>query len=426
MGSKSKKLFDEARKIIPSGVNSPVRFFKPYPFFVNKSKGGTIWDEDGRHYIDYCNGYGALLLGHARREIISAVSSQLKKGTLYTIPTALEIELSKLIRKNFPSMNKVRLVNTGAEATMTAIRLARGFTKKKKIIKFEGCYHGAYSSVLVQAGSGSAHIGISDSEGGLKEISKNTLVVPYNDSHTLEQVLSKNKDVAGLIIEPVLANMGLILPEKNFLSDVRKITKQHDVPLIFDEVVTGFRVSNGGAQKTFKIKPDITTLGKALGNGFTIAAVGGRKEIMNKLAPGGNVYQASTFAGNPISVTAAINSIKTINKMKNKLYEKLARNRELLVDEIDDLATDYNIPHQINSLASMFQIFFTDKPVIDYKTSKKSNTKKFHKLFSNLLKNGIFIAPSQYETVFLSDAHTDADITKTIGAYGLSLEALRN
>jgi len=426
MGSKSKKLFGEARKIIPSGVNSPVRFFKPYPFFVKKSKGGTIWDEDGKHYIDYCNGYGALLLGHARREIISPVSSQLKKGTLYTTPTALEVELSKLIRKNFPSMDKVRLVNTGAEATMTAIRLARGFTKKKKIIKFEGCYHGAYSSVLVQAGSGSAHIGISVSEGGLKEISKNTLVVPYNDSYTLEQVLSKNKDVAGLIIEPVLANMGLILPEKNFLSDVRKITKQHDVPLIFDEVVTGFRVSNGGAQKTFKIKPDITTLGKALGNGFTIAAVGGKKEIMNKLAPGGNVYQASTFAGNPISVTAAINSIKTINKMKNKLYEKLARNCELLVDEIDDLATDYKIPHQINSLASMFQIFFTNKQVIDYKTSKKSNTKKFHKLFSNLLKNGIFIAPSQYETVFLSDAHTDADITKTIGAYGLSLEALKN
>ena len=426
MGSKSKKLFGEARKIIPSGVNSPVRFYKPYPFFVKKSKGDTIWDEDGKRYIDYCNGYGALLLGHARREIISAVSSQLKKGTLYTIPTALEVELSKLIRKNFPSMDKIRLVNTGAEATMTAIRLARGFTKKKKIIKFEGCYHGAYSSVLVQAGSGSAHIGISVSEGGLKEISKNTLVVPYNDSHTLEQVLSKNKDVAGLIIEPVLANMGLILPEKNFLSDVRKITKQHDVPLIFDEVVTGFRVSNGGAQKTFKIKPDITTLGKALGNGFTIAAVGGKKEIMNKLAPGGNVYQASTFAGNPISVTAAINSIKTINKMKNKLYEKLARNCELLVDEIDDLATDYKIPHQINSLASMFQIFFTNKPVIDYKTSKKSNTKKFHKLFSNLLKNGIFIAPSQYETAFLSDAHTDVDITKTVGAYGLSLEALRN
>ena len=426
MGSKSKKLFDQARKIIPSGVNSPVRFFKPYPFFVKKSQGSIILDEDGKRYIDYCNGYGALLLGHARKEIISAVSSQLKKGTLYTIPTSLEVELSKLIIKNFPSMDKVRLVNTGAEATMTAIRLARGFTKKKKIIKFEGCYHGAYSSVLVQAGSGSANIGISVSEGGLKEVSKHTLVVPYNDSQTLDRILSKNHDVAGLIIEPVLANMGLILPEKKFLSDVRKITKQHDVPLIFDEVVTGFRVSEGGAQKTFRIKPDITTLGKALGNGFTIAAVGGKKEIMNKLAPGGNVYQASTFAGNPVSVTAAINSIKTINKMKNRLYEKLERNCELLVDEIDDLATDYKIPHQINSIASMFQIFFSNKAVVDYKTAKKSNTKKFHKLFFNLLKDGVFIAPSQYETVFLSDAHTDADIRKTLGTYGVSLKAVKN
>ena len=403
MVSKSKKLFDQAKKIIPSGVNSPVRYFKPYPFFVKKSQGSSIWDEDGKRYVDYCNGYGALLLGHTRKEIISAVSSQLKKGTLYTIPTALEVELSKLIIKNFPSMDKVRLVNTGAEATMTAI-----------------------SSVLVQAGSGSAHIGLSVSEGGLSEVSKNTLVVPYNDSQTLEQVLSKHKDVAGLIIEPILANMGLILPEKNFLSDVRKITKQHDVPLIFDEVVTGFRVSEGGAQKTFKIKPDITTLGKALGNGFTIAAVGGKKDIMNKLAPEGNVYQASTFAGNPISVTAAINSIKTINKMKNKLYSKLERNCELLVDEIDDLATDNKIPHQINSIASMFQIFFSSKPVTDYKSSKKSNAKKFHKLFSNLLKNGVFIAPSQFETVFLSDAHTDVDIMKTLGAYGLSLKAVKN
>ncbi len=382
MVSKSKKLFDQAKKIIPSGVNSPVRFFKPYPFFVKKSQGSSIWDEDGRRYIDYCNGYGALLLGHARKEIISAVSSQLKKGTLYTIPTALEVELSKLIIKNFPSMGKVRLVNTGAEATMTAIRLARGFTKKKKIIKFEGCYHGAYSSVLVKAGSGSAHIGISVSEGGLKEASKNTLVVPYNDSQTLDRVLSKNKDVAGLIMEPVLANMGLILPEKNFLSDVRKITRQHDVPLIFDEVVTGFRISEGGAQQTFKIKP--------------------------------------------ISVTAAINSIKTINKIKNKLYAKLERNCELLAGEIDDLATDHKIPHQINSIASMFQVFFSSKPVTDYKTSKKADGKKFNKLFSSLLKNGVFIAPSQFESVFLSDAHTDADITKTLGAYGLSLKAVKH
>lgn len=424
--SVSRKLFNDSKKVIPSGVNSPVRYFDPYPFFTKKANGAYIWDEDNTRYIDFCNAYGALLLGHRRKEILDSVSKQLSKGTLYCTPTASEIELSKLILGNFPSMNKVRLMNTGGEATMTAIRLARGYTKKKKIIKFEGCYHGAHDSVLVKAGSGSAHNGISVSDGGLDEVSKNTLVVEYNNIEDLQKTISKNKDIAGVIVEPILANMGLILPEKNFLSDLRKITKENNIPLIFDEVVTGFRVSPGGAQEYFGIKPDITTLAKALSNGFTISAVGGKKEIMNLLSPGGKVYQASTFAGNPISVSAAISSIKIINKMKNKLYEKLARNCELLVDEIDDLATDYKIPHQINSLASMFQIFFTNKPVIDYKTSKKSNTKKFHKLFSNLLKNGIFIAPSQYETVFLSDAHTDVDITKTIGAYGLSLEALKN
>lgn len=422
----SKKLFSDAKKVIPSGVNSPVRYFEPYPFFVKRSQGSLLWDEDGRKLVDFCNGYGALLLGHTRKEIITAVSNQMKKGTLYTAPTTLEIELSKLIMNNFPSMQKVRTMNTGAEATMTAIRLARGFTKKKKIIKFEGCYHGAYDTVLVQAGSGSAHNGISISDGGLDEVSRNTLVVPYNDIDELEKTLSKNKDVAGLIVEPVLANMGLVLPEKNFLKDLRKITKQFDVPLIFDEVVNGFRISEGGAQKTFGIKPDITTLGKALGNGFTISAVGGKNEIMNLLSPDGKVYQASTYAGNPISVAAAISSIKTINKIKNKLYPKLERYCKMMVDEIDDLATDYKIPHTINSIASMFQFFFTNQKVIDYKTSKKSSTKKFHKLFSNLLKNGIFIAPSQYETVFLSDAHTDLDITKALGAYGLSLKAVKN
>ena len=424
--AKSQKLFSDAKKVIPSGVNSPVRYIEPYPFFVKRSQGSSLWDEDGNKFLDFCNGYGALLLGHTRKEIINAVSSQLKKGTLYTTPTSQEIELSKLIIKNFPSIEKVRTVNTGAEATMTAIRLARGFTKKKKIIKFEGCYHGAYDTVLVKAGSGSAHNGISVSDGGLDEVSKNTLVVPYNDSDELERILTKNKDVAGLIIEPVLANMGLVLPEKKFLSNVRKITKQYDVPLIFDEVVNGFRISEGGAQKVFKIKPDLTTLGKALGNGFTIAAIGGKKEIMNQLSPGGKVYQASTFAGNPISVIAAINSIKTINKIKNKLYPKLERMCKIMVEEIDDLASDYHIPHTINSISSMFQIFFSSQQVIDYKTAKKSNTKKFQKLFSNLLKNGVFIAPSQYETVFLSDAHTDTDITKSLGAYGMSLKAVKN
>jgi len=426
MLAKSRNLFSDAKKVIPSGVNSPVRYIEPYPFFVKRAKGSSLWDEDGNKYLDFCNGYGALLLGHTRREIINSVLTQMKKGTLYTTPTLQEIELSKLIIKNFPSIQKVRTVNTGAEATMTAIRLARGFTKKKKIIKFEGCYHGAYDTVLVKAGSGSAHNGISISDGGLNEVSRNTLVVPYNDSNELERVLAKNNDIAGLIIEPVLANMGLVLPEKNFLSDVRKMTKQHDVTLIFDEVVNGFRISEGGAQKMFRVKPDLTTLGKALGNGFTVAAVGGRREIMDQLSPGGRVYQASTFAGNPISVTAAINSIKTINKIKNKLYPKLERMCQIMVEEIDDLASDYHIPHTINSISSMFQIFFSSKPVIDYNTAKKSNTKKFQKLFANLLKNGVFIAPSQYETVFLSDAHTDIDITKALGAYGMSLNAVKN
>ena len=426
MLNNSKKLFSNAKKVIPSGVNSPVRYFEPYPFFVKRSHGSSLWDEDGNRFIDFCNGYGALLLGHTRKEIINAVSNQMKKGTLYTAPTSLEIDLSKLIINNFPSIQKVRTVNTGAEATMTAIRLARGFTKKKKIIKFEGCYHGAYDTVLVKAGSGSAHNGISVSDGGLDEVSRNTLVVPYNNTDELEKILSKNKDIAGLIVEPVLANMGLVLPEKNFLKDLRKITTQYDIPLIFDEVVNGFRISEGGAQQKFGIKPDITTLGKALGNGFTISAVGGKNEIMNLLSPGGKVYQASTFAGNPISVAAAISSIKTINKTKNKLYSKLERYCKMMVDEIDDLATDYRIPHTINSISSMFQIFFTNQKVIDYKSSKKSSTKKFHKLFTNLLKNDIFIAPSQYETAFLSDAHTDQDITKALGAYGLSLKAMKN
>jgi len=423
--SNSKKLFSRAKKVIPSGINSPVRLYDPYPFFVKKADGSVIWDVDGNRYLDFCNGYGALLLGHGRKEILSAVLSQLKNGTLYCAPTDIEVELSELIVKNYPSMEKVRLVNTGSEATMTAIRLARGFTKKKKIVKFEGCYHGAHDSVLVKAGSGAAHNGISISEGGLDEVSRNTLVVQYNNSQELDSVLEKQKDVAGVIIEPVLANMGLILPEKKFLSEIRKITKDHDVPLIFDEVVTGFRMSTGGAQKYFSIKPDLTTLGKALGNGFVISAVGGKNEIMDMLSPEGKVYQASTYAGNPVSVTAAIESIKTINKNKNKIYPKLEISCTILAKAIKDLATDLKIPHQINFISSMFQIFFTNKPVKDYDTAKKADAKKFKKLFVTLLKNGVFVAPSQFETVFLSDAHTTDDLHKTLEAYQKSLKAVK-
>lgn len=420
------KLFSDAKKIIPSGVNSPVRYFEPYPFFTKKADGAYIWDVENKRYIDFCNGYGALLLGHRRKEIIQAVTKQLTKGTLYCTPTEAEIELSKLIAKNFPSIDKVRLVNTGGEATMTAIRLARGYTKKKKIIKFEGCYHGAHDSVLVKAGSGSAHNGISVSDGSLDEVSKNTLVVQYNNIDDLQQTIKKNKDIAGVIVEPILANMGLILPEKDFLSDLRKITKENNIPLIFDEVVTGFRVAPGGAQQYFGIKPDITTMAKALSNGFAIAAVGGRKEIMDLLSPGGKVYQASTFAGNPVAVSAAISSIKIINKLKNKLYPKLEKFNLLFSTALDDMATDMGIPHQINFTASMFQIFFSNKPVTNYKTSKKADAKKFQKMFRVLLKKGIFIAPSQFEVVFLSDAHTENDLNKTLDAYDAALRLVKN
>jgi glutamate-1-semialdehyde 2,1-aminomutase len=421
----SKKLFARAKKIIPSGINSPVRYYDPYPFFVKKAKGSKLYDVDGEKYIDYCNAYGALLLGHGREEIISNVKEQLKKGTLYCTPTEIEVILSELISKNFPSMHKVRLVNTGGEANMTAIRLARGFTKKKKIIKFEGCYHGAHDSVLVKAGSGAAHVGIPVSEGILDEVSKNTLVVQYNNSQELQSVLETEKDVAAVIIEPVLANMGLVLPEKNFLNDVRKITTENNAVLIFDEVVTGFRMSNGGAQKYYSINPDITTLGKALGNGFPIAAIGGKSEIMDLLSPEGRVYQASTYAGNPVSVSAGIASVKTINKLQSKLYPKLEKNCSSLVSAIHDIASDMKIPHQINNISSMFQIFFTNDPVVDYVSAKKSDMTKFKKLFERLLSKGVFIAPSQFETVFLSFAHSKEDVDKTILAYEKALQEVK-
>lgn len=424
--SKSKKLFERAKKVIPSGVNSPVRYFEPYPFFVKRSEGSSIWNENNKRYLDFCNSYGALLLGHRRKEIISAIKDQLKKGTIYGTPSRGEVELSELITKNFHSIKKVRLVNTGAEATMTAIRLARGFTKKKKIIKFEGCYHGAHDSVLVKAGSGSAHHGISVSEGSLDATSKQTLVVPYNNAEEFERVVRKNrKDIAGVIVEPILANMGLILPEKNFLSDIRKITKENNIPLIFDEIVTGFRVSLGGAQSYFGIKPDLTTLGKALGNGVTIAAVGGQQEIMDMLTPRGKVYQASTFAGNPVSIAAATASIKTMNKLKKTMYSRLEKYCVLLTRTIDDIATDMKIPHQINFACSMFQIFFSNKPVIDFTSSKKADAKKFQKLFRILLKKGVFIAPSQFEVVFLSNAHSLRNINKTADAYYDALRAVK-
>lgn len=424
--SASERFFKRAQKIIPSGVNSPVRYFEPYPFFVRRADGGYVWDVDGKRYVDLCNGYGALLLGHRRQEIIDAVTGQLRRGTLYCAPTEQEVILAEIVRDNFPSMKKIRLVNTGSEATMTAIRLARGFTGRKKIIKFEGCYHGAHDSVLVRAGSGSAHQGISTSDGGLDAVSKNTIVIQYNNSEQLETVLSDNPDIACVIMEPVPANMGLVLPERGFLRKVRRLTKRNGSLLIFDEVVTGFRVSAGGAQGYFGVRPDMTTLAKALGNGFAIAAVGGPGKIMDMLSPNGRVYQASTFAGNPIAVSAAIASIRTINRMKNRLYSRLEKHCTRTASAIRDAASAMNLDCTINHISSMMQVFFSKQPVTDYATSAASDAKRFDRLFQILLERGVFVAPSRFETVFFSDAHTERDLLHIFGAYDAALRAVRN
>nr|A0RXB3.2 RecName: Full=Glutamate-1-semialdehyde 2,1-aminomutase 1; Short=GSA 1; AltName: Full=Glutamate-1-semialdehyde aminotransferase 1; Short=GSA-AT 1 [Cenarchaeum symbiosum A] len=421
MGSRG--LFERARKVIPSGVNSPVRYYAPYPFFAASASGGSIRDADGRKYTDLCNGYGALLLGHGRGEVVRAVSAQLRRGTLFCVPTEQEVELARLISGNYPSMESTRLVNTGGEATMTAIRLARGFTKRDRIIKFDGCYHGAHGSVLVKAGSGSAHLGISTSEGVPRGLARQTTVIPYNDEAAFEGAAAD--DVAAVIVEPVMGNMGVIPPKKGFLRLLRKLSSRLGMQLIFDETITGFRLSAGGAQEAFGVRPDITTLAKALGGGLPIAAVGGKKNIMERLAPGGSVYEASTFAGNPVSVSAALASIRTINRIKGRLYPRLERAAAALASSIADDAADLGLDRQINRVASIFQVFFTAEPVTDAASAKRADAARFDKMFRALLKNGVFVAPSQFEMASLSAAHTVEDLRNVSAAYRTALGAAR-
>jgi len=420
--NKSRKLFDRARDIIPGGVNSPVRFYEPYPFFAAKASGSKISDSDSNSYIDYCMGYGALLLGHNFKEVTNSVKVQLSRGSLYCTPTEMEVELAELITKCVPCAEMVRLVNTGMEATMHAIRLARAFTKRQKIIKFEGCYHGAHDYVLVKAGSGAAYQGIPVSEGMMDGIAENTLVIPYNDPPALEKVIESN-NVAAVIMEPVIANMGLILPENNFLHDVRKITQQNGTLLIFDEVVSGFRLALGGAQEYYNVKPDLATFAKALSNGFPIAAIAGRKDIMEQLAPVGNVYQASTFAGNPISVSAALATLKTLRK--NTIYSKLGRTCEEIVKGVKDILSNLKLEASVNSLGSMFQIFFNNGFVRDYDSAKRSDMKLYKRFFDHLLNEGIFVPPSQFETCFVSYAHSKSDAKNTIEAIENALRMVR-
>ena len=420
--TKSQLLFERAKKVLPGGVNSPVRAFEPYPFFVEHAQAAKMYSADDSAYIDYCMAYGALLLGHAYPDIMEAVKNQLAKGSLYGAPTEREVEFAELIQKSSPCMEMLRLVNSGTEATMHAIRAARGYTGRKKIVKFEGCFHGSHDSVLVKAGSGATTFSAPNSLGIPEETTRNTIVVPYNDVEALEQVMhSEGNDVAAVIVEPVLANVGLILPKYDYLSYLRKITSEHGAVLIFDEIITGFRLALGGAQEYFDLKPDMATLGKVNGGGFPLAAFGGKKEIMQNISPVGKVYQAGTFSGNPISTTAGLTTLNILSKKKNEIYPKLEKNCGELKKALSDLAQAYKVHAQIHNIASMYQIFFTAKPVTDYVCAKQSDTTAFGVYFRELLKEGVFIPPSQFETCFLSTAHSQDDLKLTIDAFDKAL-----
>ena len=423
-GNKSKALFERAKKILPGGVNSPVRAFEPNPFFVECAQGSKMYGADGEAYVDYCMAYGALLLGHAYPEIVDAVKNQLAKGTLYGAPTEREVEFAELIQKASPCMEMLRLVNSGTEATMHAIRVARGYTARKKIIKFEGCFHGSHDNVLVKAGSGATSFGAPNSLGIPEETTRNTIVLPYNDFEALEETFKREgNEIAAVIVEPVLANVGLILPKKDYLSYLRKLTSEYGIVLIFDEIITGFRLALGGAQEYFKVTPDMATLGKVLGGGFPLAAFGGKKEIMQNLSPVGKVYQAGTFSGNPVSATAGFTALNILSQKKNEIYPKLEKNCQELKKALTDLAVTHKVPAQVYNIASMYQVFFTKEPVIDYACAKQSDTKIFTTYFHELLRQGVFIPPSQFETCFLSTAHSEEDLKFTINAFDKALAA---
>jgi glutamate-1-semialdehyde 2,1-aminomutase len=400
---------------MPGGVNSPVRAFQPYPFFTERAKGSRLFDVDGKEYVDYCLGYGPLILGHAHPKIVDAVKAQLENGSLFGTPTEQEVELAELICTLVPSAEMVRLVNTGGEATMSAIRAARGYTGKKKIVKFEGCYHGAHDYVLVKAGSGATTFGMPTSLGVPEETTRNTIVMPFNDTEKFERAVKENKnDLAAVIVEPVIGNIGVVLPESGFLETLRELTEHYGAVLIFDEVLTGFRLALGGAQEYYGVTPDMTTLGKILGGGLPMAAFVGKEEIMKMIAPSGKVYQAGTYSGNPVSVAAGLTTLKILLERGAGFYDKLALNCQKIVNPIKKVISEFGKKLQINYVASMYQIFFTEESVIDYKTVKTADNTKFMLFHEKLLENGIFVPPSQFESCFLSSEHSSQDTKYTV------------
>ena len=397
------------QELIPGGVNSPVRAFRSVggtPRFMARANASRLWDVDGNEYIDYIGSWGPMLLGHRHPEILAAIEDALTIGTSFGAPTEREIELAEEIRDAVPSMEMIRLVNSGTEATMSALRVARGFTGRDLTIKFEGCYHGHVDSLLVKAGSGMATLGIVDTAGVPKAFADTTLALPYNSVEALEQAFAAHgDDIAAVILEPVVGNMGCVLPVPGFISALVSLTQKHGALLIFDEVMTGFRVARGGAQELFGITPDMSTFGKIIGGGLPIGAYGGRKEIMRKVAPVGNVYQAGTLSGNPLAVSAGLAMLRHI-RSHSGLYAGLEANAAALCADLPGGLT-------VNRVGSMFTLFFTETPVTDYETAKTSDTARFGKFFHHLLERGVYFPPSQFEAAFLSTAHTPADIAHT-------------
>jgi glutamate-1-semialdehyde 2,1-aminomutase len=426
--TKSEKLFKRALNLIPGGVNSPVRAFKAVnskPLFITKASGSKIWDVDGNKFIDYVMSWGPLILGHAHPEVISAVKNVLKNGTSYGAPTEIEVKLAELIKKMMPSVELVRMVNSGTEATMSAIRLARAYTGRKKIIKFEGCYHGHADSFLVKAGSGATTLGIPSSPGVPDEMAGLTLNAKFNDINSVEKLVKENKnEIACIIVEPVPGNMGVVLPEDDFLLKLRQICDDEKILLIFDEVITGFRLAPGGAQEFFGVKADLTTLGKIIGGGFPVGAYGGKKEIMELIAPSGPVYQAGTLSGNPVAMTAGYTTLKILYENRKRIYKQLEEKAKTLAENFKAIAQKNNIKIQINQIASMMTVFFAESEVRDYDTALKSDTNKFARFFNLMLENGVYLPPSQFEAMFLSTAHSDDDIEKTIIAFEKSIKKL--
>ena len=422
--SLSKSLFRKASAAIPGGVNSPVRAFRAVggnPLFIDRAKGSRIYDVDGNAYIDYVLSWGPMILGHAFPGVVRALKKAAEKGTSYGAPTALEIELAERVLKIYPSMDKIRMVNSGTEATMSAIRAARGFTGRDKILKFEGCYHGHADGLLVKAGSGAATFGLPDSPGVPKSYARNTLTLPYNDVPAFKRLLEKDgKNIACVIVEPVVGNIGCVLPRPGFLEALRKLTRKYAIVLIFDEVMTGFRVAFGGAQAYYGITPDMTCLGKVIGGGLPVGAYGGRKEIMSMISPEGPVYQAGTLSGNPLAMTAGIETLKELSKAG--VYKSIEAKCAMLEKGLNDAAKKAGVSTRFYRAGSMFCTYFTDTEVTDYATAKKADAQKFSRFFSEMLEQGVNLAPSQFEAGFMSLAHSEKDIEATVKAAYASLK----